>query len=527
MRVSIVLPAYNEAKRLRNAVKKVLEAAKQTGYEHEIIIAEDGSTDGTDQVAAELAKEYKEVTHLHSKDRLGRGKALINAFEKASGEIVVYMDVDLATDLSHLKELVDAIAVENYDIATGSRLLKESEADRPIKRDIASKVYNFLVRLLLGSKIKDHQCGFKAFRKNAILQICKNVKDNHWFWDTEVLVLAQKLGYKVKEIPVKWRHGGETKVRLSKDATYMFSQILRMWLEEKKSSRKYLIATTILAIALLVLLAYSAGLQNVYQSLLKLKPSLLIFSATLYCLSYIVRGYRYEYMLSILGLRSGLPLSIKAVCISQTVNVITPIRIGDLARAYVSKKADIPYSSSLGAITAERVFDLISVAVIAAISAIFLKTFSNAPVYALLFSAIIITLIVLLSRMENFVGRIFKSAKKVFSLRDSIVVGLLSLSIWFTDIAVCYIIATNYGFPSVLLISFAVALGNIVKALPITPGGIGTYELALTTVLSSSFPPETAFAIALIDHAVKNFSTFLLGLAALASLGISLREVKE
>ncbi|MEM0504153.1 MAG: glycosyltransferase family 2 protein, partial [Archaeoglobaceae archaeon] len=224
MKVSIVLPAYNEAKRLRDAVKRVEDQLIALGYDYEIVIAEDGSTDGTNEIAKEIAERNPKIKHLHSDERLGRGRALMNAFRICEGEIVVYMDVDLSTDLRHLNELISAIA-DGYDVATGSRLMKESKAKRPLKRDVASRVYNLLVRILLRSKIHDHQCGFKAFRRSSILKISELVKDTHWFWDTEVLVLAQRLGFKVKEIPVHWEHGGETKVRFKKDVVYMFSQI--------------------------------------------------------------------------------------------------------------------------------------------------------------------------------------------------------------------------------------------------------------------------------------------------------------
>ena len=234
MKVSIVLPAYNEAKRIRQAVKAVMRYMDMTGYEYEIIIAEDGSTDGTDAIAAELASKYDNVKHLHSDERLGRGRALVNAFQRADGDVLVYLDVDLSTDMEHLKELIDSI-VEGYDFATGSRLMRGSSTERPFKRDFASRGYNFLVRLLLKSKLSDHQCGFKAFRKEALMDVVKYVRDNHWFWDTEVLVLAQRLGYKVKEFPVRWKQGKDTKVKLRRDVLYMFGQILRMWRDLRKS----------------------------------------------------------------------------------------------------------------------------------------------------------------------------------------------------------------------------------------------------------------------------------------------------
>ena len=124
--VSLVLPAYNEAERLRDTVRQVADALQKMTTSFEIIIAEDGSTDGTSNTADELAREFTYVTHLHSNERLGRGKALNRAFKSSKGEIVAYIDVDLATDLKHLDELIESIR-EGYDIATGSRMLKESD----------------------------------------------------------------------------------------------------------------------------------------------------------------------------------------------------------------------------------------------------------------------------------------------------------------------------------------------------------------------------------------------------------------
>lgn len=526
MKVSIVLPAYNEARRLKDTVEKVHAAMERTGYDYEIIIAEDGSTDGTDRIASEIASEKPRVIHLHSDTRLGRGKALMNAFEKSDGDVVVYMDVDLATDLGHLKELIDAVAFEGYAIATGSRLMKESKADRPAKREIASRGYNFLVRLFLGSKIHDHQCGFKAFQRKAILDIAKKVKDNHWFWDTEVLVLAQKMGYRVKEIPVRWRHGGETKVEFGKDVAYMFSQILRMWLDERKRSRRYLVITSIIAFAILAFIAYKAGFQNVYTAILSTNPYFVVLSSTLYALSYILRGYRFRYIISKLGYDKSTAFSTAAVSISQTVNVITPVRIGDLARAYVFKKRDVPYSSSIGGIAAERVFDLFSVAIIAMISALMLGSGIREPAYAFLFSALVFAGIFALSRMENIVGKIFRNARRVMGIKESLALTLLSLLLWLSDITVCYIIALSFGSADFILISLAVAVGNIIKALPLTPGGIGTYEAAITAILSSTYTTGIAFSIALIDHAVKNIATIVLGIISLTSLNLTLREVE-
>ena len=229
VRVTVVFPAYNEADALEAAVEKVTKALNEFARSYEIIIAEDGSTDGTDKLATTLAEKYPFVKHIHREKRLGRGTALKNAFKQSSGEILVYMDLDLATDLKHLKALVGAVEFEGYDFATGSRMLPESNVERSGTRNIASKTYNFVVRTLLGSKVKDHQCGFKAFRREPLMQLLDEVGASHWFWDTEILVRAHLRGYKVKEIPVSWRGGRDTKVRLLKDSLSMFWQAFSLW----------------------------------------------------------------------------------------------------------------------------------------------------------------------------------------------------------------------------------------------------------------------------------------------------------
>ncbi|MFZ2070518.1 MAG: dolichyl-phosphate beta-glucosyltransferase [Halobacteriota archaeon] len=228
--VSLVLPAYNEAERLRDTVQQVAGTLQEITSSFELIIAEDGSTDGTARTAEELVKELPYVKHLHSKERLGRGRALNRAFKSSKGDIVAYIDVDLATDLKHLEELIESIR-EGYDLATGSRMLSDSDVKRPFTRLIASKGFNFMTRRMLKSGLKDHQCGFKAFKRESLFAILDTVKDSHWFWDTEILVRAQRGGYRIKEFPVRWQCDRNTKVDLKRDVIGMGTQILRLWRE--------------------------------------------------------------------------------------------------------------------------------------------------------------------------------------------------------------------------------------------------------------------------------------------------------
>jgi glycosyltransferase involved in cell wall biosynthesis len=225
--VSLVFPAYNEAEGLERAVDAALVELAKITPRFEVIVAEDGSSDGTDLLADRLASAHKEVRHLHGAERLGRGKALNRAFKEAKGTILVYMDVDLATDITQLCPLIDSIR-GGADIATGSRLLPDSNVKRSARRSLASRGYNTLIRALFNTPVHDHQCGFKAFNRESLLSFIDEVEDNHWFWDTEVLIRGSYSGLKIAEIPVDWEEGRGTKVKILRDSWRMGTKALRL-----------------------------------------------------------------------------------------------------------------------------------------------------------------------------------------------------------------------------------------------------------------------------------------------------------
>jgi glycosyltransferase AglD len=225
--VSVVIPVFNDRTSLEIAIPRSIDTLSGICTCFEIIIAEDGSTDGSTEFVRQYETRDNRVRLLHRDKRQGRGKALNKAIQEAKGTIVCYYDVDLATDMHHLPTLIASIR-EGADISTGSRLLPASDIVRSGDREIASRGYNFLVRLLLSSNIFDHQCGFKAFNKERILPLLPAIRSNHWFWDTEILVRAQRLNYRIIELPVRWRAGKGTTVR-AKDIFEMGSAILRLW----------------------------------------------------------------------------------------------------------------------------------------------------------------------------------------------------------------------------------------------------------------------------------------------------------
>jgi glycosyltransferase involved in cell wall biosynthesis len=225
--VTVIIPVFNDHHSLEIAIPRSIELLSRITDGFELVIAEDGSSDGSAELVRRYEQQDSRVHLLHSDERLGRGKALNRAIYGSRGKIVCYYDVDLATDMQHLPELIGAIR-EGADIATGSRLMLGSEIVRTGGREIASRSYNFLVRLFLRSRCYDHQCGFKAFNKEYILPVLPAIRSNHWFWDTELLVRSQRKGCSLVEFPVRWRAGEGTTVKI-KDVFEMGSSILMLW----------------------------------------------------------------------------------------------------------------------------------------------------------------------------------------------------------------------------------------------------------------------------------------------------------
>jgi glycosyltransferase involved in cell wall biosynthesis len=212
--VDVVIPVLNEAHVLERSAARVRDFLHANlPYESKVVIVDNGSTDGTDTVARQLNARYPDVQFLHLSQR-GRGRALRHAWLQSKADVVCYMDVDLSTDLRHLPELVRAILHGGYDVATGSRLLPASRTRRSLKREVISRIYNVFLKVILGTRFSDAQCGFKAVGRPAVEKIVPQIEDQSWFFDTELLVLAEKQGYRIKDLPVQWIEDDDSRVNI-------------------------------------------------------------------------------------------------------------------------------------------------------------------------------------------------------------------------------------------------------------------------------------------------------------------------
>ena len=173
-----------------------------------------------------LCQRYPGVTYLHLPQK-GRGRALRTAWMDSTADLVSYMDADLSTDLSHLPELLEALE-QGYQLAIGSRLSRGSQVRRSIKREITSRSYNLLIKSMFLTPFPDAQCGFKALTRQAAQAIVPSIKDNNWFFDTELLIIAAKRGYKIKSVPVKWDDDPTSTVNIVKTASEDIKGLFRL-----------------------------------------------------------------------------------------------------------------------------------------------------------------------------------------------------------------------------------------------------------------------------------------------------------
>ena len=210
--VEIVVPVYNEAPGLEAGITTLRRYLDESfPFRTLVTIADNGSTDGTALIARRLAAGHDGVQAL-TLTRKGRGFALRSAWSASEAEVVAYMDVDLSTSLSALLPLIGSVLSGHSDLAVGTRLARGSRVVRGPKRELISRAYSHIVRLSLHSRISDFQCGFKAIRRDRALEILPLVEDDGWFFDTELLVTAERLGVRVAETPVDWTDDPDSSV---------------------------------------------------------------------------------------------------------------------------------------------------------------------------------------------------------------------------------------------------------------------------------------------------------------------------
>jgi len=228
--VDVVIPVYNEERALPRTIPALRRFLSEPAFPYpwRIVIADNASVDATPEVGQRLANEYGDEVEYVRIEAKGRGRALKRTWLASPMEIVSYMDVDLSTGLEAFPPLIRAIAEEGYDVAIGSRLAPGSRVKRSLKRRLLTRGYNLLIKAMFLTRFSDAQCGFKAVSREAAQRVVPLIEDNNWFFDTELLILAEKLGYRVKDVPVAWVEDPDTRVKIGSTIAEDLRGLLRL-----------------------------------------------------------------------------------------------------------------------------------------------------------------------------------------------------------------------------------------------------------------------------------------------------------
>jgi glycosyltransferase involved in cell wall biosynthesis len=236
-----MLPVYNEEHVLERSVRALHAYLSDNlqRFEWRVVIADNGSKDRTAQIAKQLELTLPGVVAMHIPEA-GRGRALTRAWLASDAEVLTYMDIDLSTDLDAFPRMVSAIADHGYDVAAGSRLGPGSETTRQLKREVLSRGFVLMTNALFHTRLRDTQCGFKAISREAAQKLLPMVKDTGWFWDTELLLMAAKSGWRVTFIPVRWIEDRDSRVKVVSTVWKDLKGLLRMrtfdWSRARKPS---------------------------------------------------------------------------------------------------------------------------------------------------------------------------------------------------------------------------------------------------------------------------------------------------
>ncbi len=226
---SIVIPAYNESVRIRPTLDELLRYLREQAWDAEILVVNDGSSDNTAEIVREYGKLHPQVLLVENPGNRGKGYSVRNGMLHARGDVCLFTDADLSSPITEAPKLFDAIA-QGADIAIGSRWLRtELQTERqPLYRQAFGRIFNLALRIILGLRFTDTQCGFKAFRRDAAQRIFPLQRIERWGFDPEILYLARRAGLRVEEVPVLWAHSEGTRLHPLRDGLRMFVELLRI-----------------------------------------------------------------------------------------------------------------------------------------------------------------------------------------------------------------------------------------------------------------------------------------------------------
>jgi glycosyltransferase involved in cell wall biosynthesis len=224
--LSIVIPAYNEAARIELTLERVLSCVEQQGWDAEVLVVDDGSADATVEIVQRWMERHARLHLIKNEGNRGKGFSVRNGLLQAAGEVVMFTDADLSAPMEEAERLLAALA-DGADVAIGSRWLDKGRQTihQPLYRRFFGRCFNWVTRTVMGLPFKDTQCGFKAFKRPAAQVIFRLQRIERWGFDPEILFIARKLGYEIREVPVTWGHDERSRMSYLRDGMKMLEEM--------------------------------------------------------------------------------------------------------------------------------------------------------------------------------------------------------------------------------------------------------------------------------------------------------------
>ena len=224
--LSIVIPAYNESARIENALERVMSCVQEQGWDAEVLVVDDGSTDNTAAIVQQWMSRFPRLHLVQNSGNRGKGYSVRNGLLQAAGEVVMFTDADLSAPMEEAERLLAAIA-DGADVAIGSRWMDRTRQTihQPLYRQFFGRCFNWITRLVMGLPFKDTQCGFKAFKRPVAQVIFRLQTIERWGFDPEILFIARKLKYVIREVPVTWGHDERSRMSYLKDGMKMLEEM--------------------------------------------------------------------------------------------------------------------------------------------------------------------------------------------------------------------------------------------------------------------------------------------------------------
>lgn len=559
-KVSVVVPAHNEKDNLGELVGELVPALQSSQFADawEIVLVDDNSTDGTSELADELAGRHPGVRCVHRKGGAGFGRAIKDGLKAARGQFVIPFMGDLSDEPTDLIRLASA-ADQGYGVAYGSRFIPGGKAlDYPSAKFIANRAYNRLVGLLFGLPHRDITNAFKCYRRDALDAIGIDGLESDGFEITVELPLkAHIAGFSSIEVPVTWhgRKRGESKLNLGKSAPAYGKRLLSLFIrgnllavrellsETVRISKLRLLGSLLVGALMFVAMFFFLDFSEVSSALSRMSVGLWILACSAIFVSFLVRTWRWSVLLRSAGRVSSRDLVFSSLLFGWLVNYIVPARLGDLLRPVALSKSSrrVEASLALSTVVVERVMDVVMLAALLGLSSWWLGTAGWERLALLMAGAGALVLVMILVVSGTNLVRRLPGLRRLAGIVDSMRHGLnsmwgnkpalllsfgLSFPVWGAEIACLYFSALALGLPvGVYPVVIAATSAFVVQTVPLTPGGIGIHEATIAAVLALfDIGGSDAMAAALIDHLARAAVIYLFGLISIFHLATASRR---